>query len=95
MNNSKQGQVRDEYANGKGNDLECLPSVNNIANGNKSTYNLRIRGEKTIDTLTRDEIGEMGEPKKNHKISILSITLVTLGLELGTPVETDERFNCS
>ena len=51
--------MRGEYANGKGNDLECLPSVNNVANGNKSTYNLRNWREKNTDTTTRDELKEM------------------------------------
>ena len=42
--NAKQCQVRGEYANEKGNDLECVPSGNTIAKGNESTYNLRNRG---------------------------------------------------
>ena len=33
--NAKQCQVRGEYANEKGNDMECLPSENIIAEGKK------------------------------------------------------------
>ena len=47
--NAKQCQVRCEYTNEKDNDIECLSSENIIADGEKSRYNLRNRGERIRD----------------------------------------------
>ena len=44
MVNAKQCQVRGDYTKEEGNDIECLTSEMNIAEGKISAYNLRNRG---------------------------------------------------
>ena len=50
--------MRGEYTNENYNDIECLSSENIIADGEKSTYNLRNRGEKNTETDS-DECKEL------------------------------------
>ena len=49
--NAKQCQVRGDYTKEEDNDIECLPSEMNIAEGKLSAYNLRNRGEKITETF--------------------------------------------
>ena len=44
-------QVRGDYTKKEDNDIECLPSEMNIAEGKISAYNLRNRGAKITETF--------------------------------------------